>query len=77
MGVKVTRHLGHFLDQGFHKVFSYRLKLREDCSREFNRVNGDWSVRVKAASDSSNNSSNTNDDDDDNNITTMMLMIIK
>ena len=27
MGVKVTGLLGHFLDNGFYKVFSYKLKL--------------------------------------------------
>ena len=41
----------HFLDYGFYKVFSYKLKLCKDCAREFNRVRRDWSVRVKAASD--------------------------
>ena len=40
----------HFLDYGFYKVFSYKLKLRKGCAREFNCVSGDWSVRVKAAS---------------------------
>ena len=30
---------------------SSKLKLCKDCAREFNRVTGDWSVRVKAASD--------------------------
>ena len=32
-------------------VFSYKLKLCKGCAREFNWVSGDWSVRVKAASD--------------------------
>ena len=32
-------------------VFSYELKLCKGCAREFNWVSGDWSVRVKAASD--------------------------
>ena len=43
--------MGHFLDNGFYKVFSYKLKLCKDCAREFNWVSVDWSVRVKAASD--------------------------
>ena len=43
--------MGHFLDYGFDKVFSYKLKLCKGCTREFNWVSGDWSVRVKAASD--------------------------
>ena len=43
--------MGHFLDYGFYKVFSYKLKLYKDCAREFNRVIGDWSVKVKATSD--------------------------
>ena len=50
-GVKVTRLFGHFLDYGFYKVFSYKLKLCKGCAREFNWVSGNWSVRVKAVSD--------------------------
>ena len=51
-GVEVTRLFGHFLDYVFfYKVFSYKLKLCKDCTREFNRVSGNWSVRVKTASD--------------------------
>ena len=50
-GVKVTRLLGHFLDYGFYKVFSYKLKLCKGFAREFNWVSGNWSVRAKAASD--------------------------
>ena len=30
---------------------SYRLKLCKGCAREFDRVSGDWSAWVKAASD--------------------------
>ena len=33
---------------GFYKVFNYKLKLCKYCAREFNRVRGDWSVRVKS-----------------------------
>ena len=50
-GVKVTRLFGYFLDYGFYKVFSYKLKLCKGCAREFNWISGNWSVRVKAASD--------------------------
>ena len=35
----------------FCTVFTYKLKLCKDCAREFNRVSGDSSVRVTAASD--------------------------
>ena len=42
--MKVTRLFMHFVDYGFYKVFSYKLKL---CAREFSWVVGDWSVRVK------------------------------
>ena len=38
--VEVTRLFGHFLDNSFYKVFSYKLKLFKDCAREYNRVNG-------------------------------------
>ena len=44
------RLLGHFLGYGFYKVFSYKLKPCKDRARELNRVSGDWSTRVKAAS---------------------------
>ena len=50
-GVEVIRLLKHFLDYGFHKVFCYKLKPYKDCATEFNRVGGDWSVTVEAASD--------------------------
>ena len=40
-----------FLVSRFYKVFSYKLKLSKGCAREFSWVSGDWSVRVKAASD--------------------------
>ena len=32
-------------------VFSYKLKLYEDCTRELASISEDWSVRVKAAFD--------------------------
>ena len=50
-GAKVTRLWGHFLDYGFDKVFSYKLEFCKGCAREFNWIGGNWSVRVKAASD--------------------------
>ena len=50
-GVMVTRVLWHFLEYGFYKVFSYKLKLCKDSAREFNSVSEDWFVRVKTASD--------------------------
>ena len=43
--------MGHFVDYGFYKVISYKLKLCKDCASEFNSVSGDWSARVKADSD--------------------------
>ena len=49
-GGKVTRLLGNFLDYSLYKVFCYKLKHCKNRSREINRVSGDWSVRVRTAS---------------------------
>ena len=35
----------------FYKAFSYKLKFYKDCARELIKISGDWSARVKAASD--------------------------
>ena len=43
--------MAHFLCYGFHKLFSYKLKRCNDWAREFDRVSGDWHIRVKAAPD--------------------------
>ena len=48
--VKVTRLFLHFLEDFFHAVISYKLKFRKGSPRELNSVTGEWSVRVKAAS---------------------------
>ena len=34
-----------------HAIFSYRLTISKEWTRERNSVRRDWSVRVKAASD--------------------------
>ena len=49
-GVKVTRLLGHVLDNSLSKVLSYKLKLFQGCAREFSWVSEGWYVWVKAAS---------------------------
>ena len=51
MGSSSQDFLGHVLDYGFYKVFSYKLKLCKGCAREFNWVSGNWSVSLKAAPD--------------------------
>ena len=51
MGSRSQDFLGISWTMVFNKVFSYKLKLCKGCAREFNWVSGNWSVRVKAASD--------------------------
>ena len=48
--VKATRLFWQFLEHFFHAVIRYKLKFCKGSPRELNSVRGEWSVRVKAAS---------------------------